>query len=415
MKHFYFFFILLFSAFSVCGQVTKKVYFLGNSYTSYNNLPDLIQQVAKSTNDILTYQATLPGGESLQNHMNNQAVLDNIANNTWDYVVLQEQSQRPAFDDYYTFPYAAVLGDKIKKSSACAKILFYMTWGYKYGDPVNCKNGIKHMCTYEDMDDKIADSYMRMGKANKGVVSPVGKVWRAIRTRYPQMELYNTQDNSHPSYLGSMAAAYTFYAVIFKKDPTLVPFDGTLSASDAAKIKSIVKEVVFDQMNLYNFVVDNTTASFTINTTTAPLVTFANTSSVADAVHWDFGDGTTSTDLNPTHSYTQKGEFIVTLTITTCGETREVKQTVQIETLSLESFEGIVYSIYPNPATSYLFVYTEQELISSVYDLSGKRLNVKMEYNENHYQVDVRHLAQGAYFLQLQANGKTKQIKFLKK
>jgi hypothetical protein len=31
--------------------------------------------------------------------------------------------------------------------------------------------------------------------------------------------------------------------------------------------------------------------------------------------HWDFGDGTTSTQQNPTHTYTQKGIYTVTLTV----------------------------------------------------------------------------------------------------
>ncbi|RLE67340.1 MAG: hypothetical protein DRJ45_09670, partial [Thermoprotei archaeon] len=32
--------------------------------------------------------------------------------------------------------------------------------------------------------------------------------------------------------------------------------------------------------------------------------------------HWDFGDGTTSTERNPTHRYTRKGSFTVKLTAT---------------------------------------------------------------------------------------------------
>jgi PKD repeat protein len=48
-------------------------------------------------------------------------------------------------------------------------------------------------------------------------------------------------------------------------------------------------------------------------------VTFADESSDSDGSivfwHWDFGDGTTSTDQNPIHSYSGEGTFTVTLTV----------------------------------------------------------------------------------------------------
>ena len=54
---------------------------------------------------------------------------------------------------------------------------------------------------------------------------------------------------------------------------------------------------------------------------TAPLiVTFTDQSKDSDgqvvAVRWDFGDGATSTERNPTHLYTAPGKFVVTLTAT---------------------------------------------------------------------------------------------------
>ncbi len=47
-------------------------------------------------------------------------------------------------------------------------------------------------------------------------------------------------------------------------------------------------------------------------------VTFTNTSTVSGTVTyaWDFGDGETSTEKNPVHTYANKGEYTVTLTVT---------------------------------------------------------------------------------------------------
>ena len=44
-------------------------------------------------------------------------------------------------------------------------------------------------------------------------------------------------------------------------------------------------------------------------------VTFTNTSTVSGTYAWDFGDGETSTDKNPVHTYAHKGEYTVALTV----------------------------------------------------------------------------------------------------
>ena len=57
----------------------------------------------------------------------------------------------------------------------------------------------------------------------------------------------------------------------------------------------------------------------------APLtVNFNNTSTGATSYNWDFGDGTTSTQVLPTHSYTSEGTYSVTLIATNnagCSDT----------------------------------------------------------------------------------------------
>lgn len=48
-------------------------------------------------------------------------------------------------------------------------------------------------------------------------------------------------------------------------------------------------------------------------------VAFTNTSTQADSYLWSFGDGSTSTAVNPVHTYNSKGDFTVTLTATSQG------------------------------------------------------------------------------------------------
>ncbi len=60
-----------------------------------------------------------------------------------------------------------------------------------------------------------------------------------------------------------------------------------------------------------NFLANDTIACnypFTVN--------FTNNTPNTQSVYWDFGDGTTSTSLNPTHTYNQSGAYSVSLTVT---------------------------------------------------------------------------------------------------
>ncbi|GAB4245308.1 MAG: hypothetical protein Tsb0034_23780 [Ekhidna sp.] len=70
--------------------------------------------------------------------------------------------------------------------------------------------------------------------------------------------------------------------------------------------------------------------TFSIDEETGGIVTFTNTSKDADSYLWDFDDGTTSTQENPVKTYTEDGEYAVSLTATNeAGEDEDI-QTVTI-------------------------------------------------------------------------------------
>ncbi|MEA4839776.1 MAG: PKD domain-containing protein [Bacteroidales bacterium] len=60
------------------------------------------------------------------------------------------------------------------------------------------------------------------------------------------------------------------------------------------------------------------------------IVTFTNMSKNATSYVWDFGDGKTSTEANPVHTYTTYGEFDVTLTATNEGGSKSVTETISM-------------------------------------------------------------------------------------
>lgn len=379
------------------AQTHKSVYFIGNSYTGTNNLPELIKNTATAQGDTFYYESHTPGGSTFFQHANNATVLNKLNQGTWDHVVLQEQSQTPTFPNAQVnatmFPQAQALVQAARNANPCTVPIFYMTWGYKYGDSSNCPY-LPYVCTYQDMDDVIAYRYMLLAQANQSLVSPVGQVWRAIRNQYPSYELY-VSDNSHPTLLGSMAAAYTFYTILYKKDPSTILYNASLTAQEAQNLKNIVREVVYNQIdNWYVGTHDNPTQfTYTQNNQN---ITFSNQSYGATSVFWDFNDGTTSTQVNPTHTYTQNGTYNVSLTTNACNQTSTLTKTITIANLTVQN-PTPKFRIYPNPTTTQITIDYDDIHRVELYNLEGKQLQCALQNNV----LTLTHLASGVYTLKI--------------
>ncbi|MFT3796722.1 T9SS type A sorting domain-containing protein [Flavobacterium sp.] len=250
--------LLLLCLIGASAQETKKVLFLGNSYTYANNLPQMIAYAAESTGKNLLFDMHAPGGYYLGQHLTNAVSLEKIAVGNWDNIVLQDQSLAMAYPGYFMngLPSSRALDSIIKLHNPCVQTMFFATWGRK--------NGGTHVCgepycdppevivrDYFQMDSDIETHYQFFADSLKSSMGPVGAVWRYIRQNYPSIELFEP-DESHPTLAGSYAAACCFYAVIFRSDPSLITFDGWIPAPQAAAIRNAAKLVVYDQLLQWN-------------------------------------------------------------------------------------------------------------------------------------------------------------------
>ena len=233
-----------------------SVLFIGNSYTSSNNLPGIIATIANSLDDFVYIETNLVPASTLQSHVNNPISNNLIMNGGWDYVVLQEQSQYPSFPIWQVeqdvFPYATELSQLISDYNNCGETVFFMTWGRENGDVSNCSNW-PPVCTYEGMDDLLQERYLTMGNDNGALVCPVGAVWRYLREGEYDLDLY-AEDGSHPSLVGSYVAGLSFYTTLFQKDPSEISLNSNwdILESEIEIIKEAVKIVVYDNLSDWN-------------------------------------------------------------------------------------------------------------------------------------------------------------------
>ena len=138
-----------------------SILWLGNSYTGTNNLPGTFRQLSLAAGDSVDHDSYTPGGYTFEGHSTNATTLNKIAEEPWDFVVLQEQSQRPSFPPAQVanevYPYAEILVDSIRSNHECTEPLFYMTWGRRAGDQQNCQF-YPPLCTYAGMQQRLRES-----------------------------------------------------------------------------------------------------------------------------------------------------------------------------------------------------------------------------------------------------------------
>lgn len=310
---------------------TRKVLFIGNSYTYTNNMPLILQSLAMAMGDTLVYDESDPGGYTLQQHTTNATTISKIFSRQWDLVVIQEQSQMPAFppDQVMTdvYPYATRLDSMVHANDTCTQTMFMMTWGHANGDPGNCA-GYPEICTYDGMQQRLRESYMQMGQDNHAVVAPVGMAFKIMIDSAYSPWLFSA-DSSHPVVAGSYLEACVLYGSIFHKRTLNCSYLSGLSASDARTLQRVADKVVFDSLTLWQYMGHYPNAAFTAAVTGTDVIFTATP--VVPAMHsWAFGDAVVDTPVSPTHHYTANGTYVVTHTVATDCFTERITDTIHI-------------------------------------------------------------------------------------
>lgn len=236
---------------------TIRVVFIGNSYTYFNDLPKLLQEVADgvpgSGKRYVDYKQFTPPDCSLKRHVQNKELIQSLKQDKWDYVVIQEQSEAPSVRTAdvakETYPYAEQLCKYAREGNPDAHIIFYMTWGHKDGTstPVD---GYPIPNSYEGMQLRLMTSYLEMAYDNNAWCAPVGMAWQEVRNQRPNLQLYMA-DRSHPSKAGSYLAANVIYTTILQRGYQS-QFNSTLDPELAEYLQQIAQRTVLNNLTLIN-------------------------------------------------------------------------------------------------------------------------------------------------------------------
>lgn len=187
-----------------------KLLFIGNSYTYYNKMPELLIALAAASGLPLTIKTVTDGGATLQRHWLHRKALAAICEGDWDYVVLQEHSQlgrqtingiEEVNDPAFSHTYVRLFDQAIQQTGA--KTLLTQTWADQ---------------ARPEAQALLDRAFYKIASEINASVVPVANVWQQIKTELSDEQDLYAADGFHPSPLGSLVSALVFYRYLMAKN-----------------------------------------------------------------------------------------------------------------------------------------------------------------------------------------------------
>lgn len=183
------------------SNAKSKVLFIGNSHTSFHNLPQLVSDLINFQSESGRTAAGLFTTVSLDGLMSHPQFLKEVASGNWETVVLQ--GQRISSSGKYNYPTEeGVRLAKYALEKKC-RVYFFSEWGLQ--DTPN----------HSEFTETI---YRSMANESGAELIAVGKVWESVLAADPQIKLYG-DDKNHQSRLGASLTALVIASQLIGQSP----------------------------------------------------------------------------------------------------------------------------------------------------------------------------------------------------
>lgn len=395
------------------AQDTLSVLFLGNSYTYVNDLPKLVSDLSISAGKTLFTDANTPGGYTLSAHIENPISIAKIQQGKWDYIIIQEQSQLPSIDYYRyndMYPAFTQLRDTIAYFQPCAKIISYMTWGRRFGGQ-QCDNTNTYcspvFTDFNHMQDSLTSAYLEISNRLHIQCAPVGELWKSVLN--DTNIVLHSSDNSHPAIEGSYLAACAIFSSIWKMPSTGLAAAAGISGTSAQYFQTMSDQLVFNNSNKWNLRINTPEANFNDSLSGRTIKLSNHSSSLFTTTlnyQWSFGDGNFSAEENPTYTYAKDGDYRVSLIASYCNFSDTLAKSIQIKTTGIAKINKPSFSILPNPCEASIHINTAygRPFSIHIYNATGQCMRT-VWFDPNAPEIDLKDLANGLYYLQLEDKG----------
>jgi len=182
-----------------------RVLFLGSSLTYANDMPFVVQALARSIGKTLDVAVVAQGGANLEDQWNRGEALRKIKEGGWNFVVLQQGPSTLPENRENMRDYTKRFAEPIQKAGGRAAL--YMVW--PSADRI-------------DYFDEVRTSYELAAQDVGGMLIPAGEAWRAVWRRDPKIPLYK-RDGVHPTPAGSLTVALSVFGMLYSRSPVGLP------------------------------------------------------------------------------------------------------------------------------------------------------------------------------------------------
>ena len=215
-----------------------KILFIGNSATYVNDVPKMLERLARGAGYEIETDMVVKGGFRLSQHATGVMARDKIAleelQKGYDLVILQEVGNCFATEENRkeTAEAAEILVRAAQKTNA--KVMFYVR--PPYGRDLE---GFDALAQCKELDELFVGLSQKFGIdcvfVNRAFAGAIPTVGRALWG----------EDNAHTSLRGAYLIACTFFATIFGKSATLLAPD-VLTPEEARPLQEFADQVALE-------------------------------------------------------------------------------------------------------------------------------------------------------------------------
>ena len=203
--------------------------FMGNSHTSFHDLPGMVAAMVRVARPRRTVAATeAPGWMFLEERAADTASLQLLRGRPWTFVVLQ--AQKYSSSGLYDYPIdGAVSLIRITRASSAAVPILFPEWP---------RRGIAET-------QRIYDLHVSIARLAPACVAPIGQAWDLAAARHPTLVLHDA-DGNHSAPAGAFLAALVIANTMAGIAPGELPFlDGFgVTAQVQAQLRAVAAETV---------------------------------------------------------------------------------------------------------------------------------------------------------------------------